>query len=118
MTVTVTLHPVVRFDAELLVHRAELPVGCGGGMRVEVEYDPRYRNPDHGTEWRVERCHLASGHDGEHTVDDELGQTHRAVLTVCGEQMTGAWIDWTPNPDDPRCPTCHGEAEDEQEALC
>ena len=106
---------IVRFDAELLVHRAEFPMGCHGAVIVTTDAIPG--NPHAGSIRRVTRCTGPTGRAGDHH-NGRITEGFRPLTSLCGLEVDAAtWIDWTPTDDDPRCPQCHGVAVDEQEPL-
>ena len=99
-------HHVVRFDAELLVHRAPSPVGCAAGV---VHDEPTPWGPPGQTVRVVRRCTRNTGHTGPHRVAPTRHRAVHSTATLCGVSLDeGAWIDWQTAEDDPLCPACHG----------
>lgn len=99
-------HAVVRFDAELIVHRAQFPIGCPAAV-VRQERTPW--GPPAQMVRVVRRCTRDTGHRSSHHVAATGRRAVVSTATLCGQSLTeGAWIDWVPSENDPQCASCHG----------
>lgn len=101
----------VPFDAELtvahIIDRDE-PLPCPRGVPIfepanKASYYYAPNRPNVGTVLRVYRCALPPGHNGECEPDYSPWK----CVTVCGETVTGTWINW-PSGEAAPCPACHG----------
>lgn len=91
------------------VHRCEWPdpPRCPWGLRVVDEHLPHG-----GVTYRVVRCALGKGHDGDCASPDR-GYAPPRLATLCGLPMRDdeCWVLFDPTPGDRTCEGCADEAD-------